>query len=242
LGDTRSEIARAGPDVALHFLLTQKDPFMNRLLAWGKSATAWVADEAKRHWKTAVSIAAGAVVAMAVTAIIIGSAGTATPAVLAAAGVSGALGSGTTQTVDDLLNGHKLGVDVVESALVGGAVSAATAGVGRAVAPLLPETVARFLPGSFPELVDESGERSGALVVKAAVRGNIPWGSIPRLIFQQPLPVLISRVEMGLVGAISGETAKRHFSTPAPVTTPAPRSAPTKTESKTSLLDRPLGE
>ena len=206
-------------------------------------SAAWIGSAWKSHWKIVVAVAAGTVVAIAATALILGTGGTATPILFLAAGASGTLGAGTTQTVDDLLEHKHPGVDVVESAALGGAVSVATLGVGRALAPVVPASVARFLPGAVKPLDDE------AEVVGAAIQKNIPWGAIPRIVFNEPISDFAQRAEVGLVGALGGAEAHRS-ATPAPSSSATPPatepalvpSTPASPQSARVPLDGALGD
>jgi hypothetical protein len=206
------------------------------------NAASWIASAWKSHWKIIASVAAGTIVATLATALILGTGGTATPFLFLAAGASGTLGAGTTQTVDDLLEHKRPGLDVAESAAIGGAVSVVTLGAGRALAPVVPEGIARFLPGAMKPL------ESDAQLVQAALQKNIPWGAIPRIILNQPISDVVTRVEIGLVGALSGTEAQRPATpAPAPKPGPAPPATPPHAPqpapaAAARVPDGPLGE
>lgn len=172
---------------------------MSAIASAASSVGGWFADVWKSHWKIITAVAVGAVVAMAVTAAILGTWGTATPILFAAAGASGASSAGVTQAVDDLLEHKSPGLDVAEATVIGGAASVATMGAGRALMPYVPEWVATYLPGQAIEPLENGGQ-----VVETAVWKNIPWGSIPRVVFNQTWGQLAQDAEIGIVGALGG--------------------------------------
>jgi hypothetical protein len=156
---------------------------------------------------------------------------------MGAAGASGALGSGTTQAVDDLLEHRHVGLDVVESAAIGGTVSLVTVGAGRAIAPYVAPEIARFLPGQIEPLA------SDAQVVKEALQRNVPWSAIPRIIWNQPISELAQRAELGIIGALGGARDSGAAPTPEPGPAPAPPPAPPpRAPAPPAPLDAPLGD